>query len=69
MIILILKTSLFIISAILIGLVLLQQQESGFYASSNMKKTRRGMDKLVYNLTIFFGIIFVVISISFLFVG
>lgn len=44
----------------IVGFVIIQQQESGLYSNtSNINRTRRGMEKLVYNLTIVFGIIFI----------
>ncbi len=54
-----------IISAIgIIGLVLLQQQDTGFYSSnSNINRTRRGIEKVTYNMTIAMIIVFVASSI------
>ena len=53
-----------IVSIALIGLVLIQQQDSGFYSSTtNINRSRRGTEKVVYNLTIFVGLLFVVLSI------
>ncbi|OGC46974.1 preprotein translocase subunit SecG [candidate division WWE3 bacterium RIFCSPHIGHO2_01_FULL_35_17] len=49
----------------IIGLVLIQQHESGIYSkTSNINRTRRGTEKVVYNLTIIFGTIFVIASIA-----
>ncbi|PJA41347.1 preprotein translocase subunit SecG [candidate division WWE3 bacterium CG_4_9_14_3_um_filter_34_6] len=55
-----------IISAFaIIVFVLIQQQESGIYSrTSNINRTRRGTEKLVFNLTIVFGLIFVIASIA-----
>ena len=51
-------------SIIIVTLVLLQQQDSGFYANNtNARRTRRGTEKLIYNLTVLFGVIFVVTAI------
>lgn len=53
-----------LVSIALIGLVLIQQQDSGFYSSTtNINRSRRGTEKVVYNLTIFVGLLFVVLSI------
>ena len=57
-----------IISVVIIALVLIQQQESGFYSdTANVNRSRRGTEKLVFNLTIVFGTLFVVISLANLF--
>ncbi len=49
----------------IIGLVLLQQQDTGFYSStSNINRSRRGVEKFTYNLTFVVVIIFVVASIA-----
>ncbi len=53
-----------IFAAVIVVLVLMQQQDSGFYANvTNIHRTRRGPEKLIYNLTILFGTLFVLISI------
>jgi preprotein translocase subunit SecG len=60
---------LIVISIGIIFFVIIQQQESGFYSNtSNINRTRRGADKLVYNLTILFGVLFIALSITSLFV-
>jgi preprotein translocase subunit SecG len=59
---------LVVISIAIIFFVVIQQQESGFYSNtSNINRTRRGSEKLIYNLTILFGFLFVVLSIAGLF--
>jgi protein translocase SecG subunit len=60
---LILKLLQVLVSLFIIALVMLQQQNSGFYSStSNINRSRRGPEKLVYNLTIISGIVFVIIT-------
>lgn len=52
-------------SVAIIALVLIQQHESGIYSkTSNINRSRRGTEKVVYNLTIVFGTIFVITSIA-----
>lgn len=49
----------------IIGLVLLQQQDTGFYSStSNINRSRRGVEKFTYNLTFAIGFIFIASSIA-----
>lgn len=49
---------------IVIVLVLLQQNESGWNsAGSNLNRTRRGAEKLIYIMTIVAGSLFVILSI------
>lgn len=59
--------ALIIISIVLIGLVLLQARGGGlgsmFGGDGGVYKTRRGMEKSVYNTTIAFSIAFLVISL------
>jgi protein translocase SecG subunit len=62
-----------ILSIILIGLILLQQSDAdlggtfGGSDSINATHTRRGAEKLIYNVTIITGILFVIAAaISFL---
>jgi|694.fasta_scaffold00337_21 protein translocase SecG subunit len=41
-----------VLSFLLIGLVILQQGETGLYsATSNINRTRRGVDKFIFRLT------------------
>jgi protein translocase SecG subunit len=41
-----------ILSILLMGLVILQQGESGLYsATSNINRTRRGVDRFVFRMT------------------
>lgn len=48
----------------IVGLVLLQQQDTGFYSSnSNINRTRRGIEKVAYNATIGFIVTFIISSI------
>ena len=55
------------ISIVLIGVLLLQARGSGFSATfssdSSIYRTRRGVEKTLFNATIVLAIIFVVISI------
>jgi len=57
-----------VLSIILIIAILLQQKGGGlgaaFGGSSNVYSTKRGMDKILYNLTIVIGIIFILISLA-----
>lgn len=49
----------------IVAFVIVQQQESGLYSNtSNINRTRRGMEKLIYNLTIIFGIVFIGSSLA-----
>lgn len=58
------KIAQLVCSIIVITLVFLQPHDDQLYSnSSNINRSKRGSDKLIYNLTIIFGIIFVVISI------
>ena len=63
-----LSIALIIISIVLIGLVLLQARGGGglgsvFGGDGGVYKTRRGMEKTVYNATIVFSIAFLVVSL------
>ncbi|PIR42402.1 preprotein translocase subunit SecG [candidate division WWE3 bacterium CG_4_9_14_0_2_um_filter_35_11] len=61
----ILNTIQILASIVIIVLVLIQQHESGIYSkTSNINRSRRGTEKVVYNLTIVFGTIFVIASIA-----
>ena len=55
------------ISIVLIGVLLLQARGSGFSATfssdSSIYRTRRGVEKTLFNATIVLAVIFVVISI------
>jgi len=60
-----LRITQLIVSIIIVTLVMLQQQDSGFYSqNSNINRTKRGTEKLVHNLTIVFGLIFTIVSIA-----
>jgi preprotein translocase subunit SecG len=56
-----------IISIVLIGVVLLQARGSGFSATfssdSSIYRTRRGVEKTLFNLTIALAVVFVLMSI------
>ena len=56
-----------IVSIILIGVVLLQARGSGFSATfssdSSIYRTRRGVEKTLFNVTIALAVLFVGISI------
>lgn len=62
-----------IVMVVLIIVITLQNKSSGlstvFGGSGNIMQTRRGIDKWLFYATIIFGILFVVINISFLFLG
>ena len=55
------------ISLVLIGVLLLQARGSGFSATfssdSSIYRTRRGVEKTLFNVTIVLAILFVVVSI------
>lgn len=57
-----------IISVVLIGVLLLQARGSGFSATfssdSSIYRTRRGVEKTLFNATIALAIIFILISIA-----
>lgn len=65
--------ALIVISAVLIGLVLLQTRGSGlgsiFGGDGGIYKTRRGMEKTLFNMTIVFATLFLVISLMTVLVG
>ncbi|MCC6175299.1 MAG: preprotein translocase subunit SecG [Chloroflexi bacterium] len=56
-----------IVSVILTGVLLLQAKGSGFSATfssdSSIYRTRRGVEKTIFNLTIILAILFVVVSV------
>jgi preprotein translocase subunit SecG len=55
------------VSIVLIGVLLLQARGSGFSATfssdSSIYRTRRGVEKTLFNVTIILAIVFVVVSI------
>jgi preprotein translocase subunit SecG len=55
------------VSVVLIGVLLLQARGSGFSATfssdSSIYRTRRGVEKTLFNVTIVLAILFVVVSI------
>jgi preprotein translocase subunit SecG len=61
-----LSWALIVISIVLIGLVLLQAKGGGlgsmFGGDGGVYKTRRGLEKTVYNATVVFAVLFLVIS-------
>ena len=61
------SVTLITVSIVLIGLVLLQTRGSGlgsiFGGDGGVYKTRRGMEKTVFNMTIVFSVIFLVVSL------
>ena len=65
--------ALIIISFVLIALVLLQTRGSGlgsiFGGDSGIYRTRRGMEKTLFNMTIAFATLFLVISLMTVLVG
>ncbi len=65
--------ALIIISIALIGLVLLQARGGGlgsvFGGDTGIYKTRRGMEKTLYNATIVFAVLFLVTSLLTVLVG
>ena len=61
-----LSWALIVISIVLIGLVLLQAKGGGlgsmFGGDGGVYKTRRGLEKTVYNATVVFAVLFLIIS-------
>ena len=61
-----------LISIVLIVVVMLQARGSGFSATftsdSSIYRTRRGVEKTLFNFTVLLAIVFVVISIASVFV-
>ncbi len=59
--------ALIIISFVVIGLVMLQTRGSGlgsmFGGDSGIYRTRRGMEKTLYNMTVVFAALFLIISL------
>ena len=55
------------VSLVLIGVLLLQARGSGFSATfssdSSIYRTRRGVEKTLFNVTIVLAILFVIVSI------
>jgi len=55
------------VSVVLIGVLLLQARGSGFSATfssdSSIYRTRRGVEKTLFNVTIVLAVLFIVISI------
>jgi preprotein translocase subunit SecG len=55
------------VSVVLIGVLLLQARGSGFSATfnsdSSIYRTRRGVEKTLFNITIALAVLFVVVSI------
>ena len=56
-----------LVSVVLIGVLLLQARGSGFSATfssdSSIYRTRRGVEKTLFNVTIVLAILFVIVSI------
>jgi preprotein translocase subunit SecG len=56
-----------LVSVVLIGVLLLQARGSGFSATfssdSSIYRTRRGVERTLFNVTIVLAVLFVVISI------
>lgn len=65
--------ALMIISVTLIGLVVLQARGGGlgsvFGSDTNIYKTRRGMEKTLYNATIVVAVLFLVTSLLTVLIG
>ena len=62
-----LSVSLIVVSLVLIALVMLQAKGAGlgtlFGGDGGVYKTRRGVEKTVFNMTIIFSAIFLVVSL------
>lgn len=63
-----LRISLIIVSLVLTGLVMLQSRGGGlgsmFGGDGSVYQTRRGVEKTIYNMTILFSTIFLLISLA-----
>ena len=51
-----------VVSLLLIGLILIQARGTGFGRGGNTSFTRRGLEKLIFKLTFFTALIFLVVS-------
>jgi len=62
-----LSVSLIVVSLVLIALVMLQSKGSGlgaiFGGDGGVYKTRRGVEKTIFNMTIVFSAIFLIVSL------
>ncbi len=63
-----------IVSVLLIFAILMQNKTSGFSAgsmtsTSSIATTKRGAEKVIFNATIIFAVLFVLSSVAFLFVA
>lgn len=61
-----LKIALIVISLVLIGLVMLQVKGGGLgnmFGGSDLYRTRRGVEKSVFNMTIVFSALFLFIAL------
>ena len=62
-----LSVSLIVVSLVLIALVMLQAKGAGlgtlFGGDGGVYQTRRGVEKTVFNMTIVFSVIFLVVSL------
>jgi preprotein translocase subunit SecG len=55
--------AMIIISVLLIVLIMLQSNQSSFQGdSSAIHRTRRGVERTLFNLTIIFGCVFVILA-------
>jgi preprotein translocase subunit SecG len=67
------QIALIILSIVLVGLVMLQARGSGlgsmFGGDAGVYKTRRGMEKTLFNMTIVTAVLFLVVSLLTVFVG
>jgi preprotein translocase subunit SecG len=67
-----LSLTLIVVSTVMCGLVMLQTRGSGlgsmFGGDGGVYKTRRGMEKSVFNMTILFAAVFLVVSFVTVFV-
>ncbi len=55
--------AMIIVSVLLIVLIMLQSNQSSFQGdSSGIHRTRRGVERTLFNMTIIFGCVFVVLA-------
>lgn len=67
-----LSVALIVLSLVLIALVMMQVRGGGFgdmFGGSDLYRTRRGVEKTVFNATIVFSVLFLVTAFTILFVS
>ena len=66
-----LRIAISILSIVLVGLIMLQSKGGGlgsmFGSDGSVYQTRRGVEKTVYQMTILFSILFMILSLASIF--